>query len=123
MGKRKNKPKNIVKVDLGEYEMRGELALPVLVQQTSKDGRCVERTVHKIPVSRAKPPPPPQANPPPPTFDPFPMFEDTQDASPGVWDPADELSGTERVRPRFLSRRRFLTRTPIVVRPFACLVP
>ena len=123
MGKRKNKLRNLVKVDLEEYE------LPVLVQQSSRDGRRVEKTIHKVPVPRANPPrpranpPPPRANPPPLTFDPSPMFEDTQDASPDAQDPGGEPTGAERVRPRFLSPKCFLTRMPVVVGSSAYLVP
>ena len=115
MGKRKNKFKNVVKIDLGEYEFGGEDVLPVLVQQSSKDGRRVEKTIHKVPA--------PQAIPSTPVFDPSPMFKVTQDASPDAQDPADEPCGVECVCSRSLSPRCFLTRTLLVVRPSAHLVP
>ena len=96
MGKRKKKPQNIVKLDLEEHTLgKGEI-LPVRVQHSSKDGCRVEQTIHAVPALRD--------NPPPPAFNPSLAFEATQDSmsaeGPG---PADELNGSERVRPCPLS--------------------
>jgi len=71
MGKRKKVPGNIVKIDLKEYAVKGGEILPFLVQHSSKDGRHIEQTVHKVPDT--------WNNLPPPTFDPSPAFEATWD--------------------------------------------
>ena len=102
MGKRKKSSQNVVKVNLGDCEFkRGEI-LPVRVQQSSKDGRRMEQTVHKIPM--------PRNNPPPPTFNPSLAFEATGDYTfLEACDPADESGGPECVRPCFPSPRCILT--------------
>lgn len=97
MGKRK-KAQNVVKIDLGEGAFRKRESLPVLVQQSSKDGRRMEETIHKIAAPRDKPPAP--------TFDPSPTYVAPRDAPPGVCDPMGEPDGPARVCPLF-SRRRF----------------
>ena len=99
MGKRKKKSQNVVKLDLRE-------AVPLLVQQSSKDGRRVEQSVHNIPT--------PQIHPPPPTFDPSPLFATAEDCVfPEVCDSTGELSSTEHVRLCSLSSRCILTVPPL----------
>jgi hypothetical protein len=71
MGKRKKNAQNVVKVDLGDCTFGGSNALPVLVQHTSKDGRRIEKTVHKI-LAR-------QSDPPLPTFEPRPVVTEVED--------------------------------------------
>ena len=57
MGKCKKNLQNVMKVDLGDCKFkRGEI-LPVRVQQSSKDGRHMEQTVHRIPTPQNNPPP------------------------------------------------------------------
>lgn len=71
MGKRKKNAKNVVKVDLGDLTIKNSRALPVLVQNLSRDGRRIEQTVHKIPI--------PRLNPPPLAFDPCPVVAEDED--------------------------------------------
>lgn len=94
MGKRK-KSKHLVKLDLGEDVVGKAKVVPLLVQQSSKDGRRVERSIHTIPAPRVHPPP---------TFDPSPKFATTEEcAIPGVSDPVGEPCGAERVSLHSLS--------------------
>jgi hypothetical protein len=93
MGKCK-KPRNVVKVDFEGETFGGGVALPILVQQSSKDGRHVEQTIHKISAPRAKIPLP--------TFDPSPAYEAIEHStSPGVYDPMEESNVPERVHSCF----------------------
>ena len=93
MGKRK-RPQNIVKIDLGEDVFGKGEVLPAPVQQSSKDGRCVEQTIHKIRT--------PQEKPPAPTFDPSPMYGATEHcAYPEVHDQMNESNDPERICPNF----------------------
>lgn len=98
MGKRKKQPQNIVKLDLDDCAFgKGEI-LPVRVQHSSKDGRRVEQTFHKISA--------PPVNPPLPTFNPSLAFEAAQNNTPAEGcDPVDELNDSERARPSSLSLR------------------
>ena len=90
MGKRKRAP-NVVKIDVGEFGT-GEV-LPVLVQQSSKDGRRVGKTIHQIPM--------PWQNLPPSTFDPSLVPKDTY----AFFDKLmGESNGSERVSLRLLFR-------------------
>lgn len=110
MGKCKRATQNVVKIDIGDY-------LPVVVQQSSKDGCRINRTVHQVPV------PTPQQDLPPPTFNPSPVFEDTQGhVFPDVDDPMGEPSGSEHVH-LCLPSGYTLTHTSSIVRPstiFSC---
>ena len=91
MGKRR-KLQHVVKVDLGEDVVKKRETIPVVVQQSSKDGRRVAQTVHQVPTPRDKPLAP--------TFDPFPAYGDSQDcAHPEAHDPTREPNGPERIRP------------------------
>ena len=106
MGKRKKVP-NVVKVDIGDCGFKKGEILPLLVQHSSKDGRRVGQTVHKIPT--------PRQNPPPSTFDPSPVPEDIRDyAFPDVGEPIGELAGSEHVSSCFfVFGRCILTCAPI----------
>lgn len=107
MGKRK-KLQNLVKIDLGEDIFETEVTLPILVQQSSQDGRRMRQTVYKIPA--------PREGPPAPTFDPSPEYGATQDCASEECDAMDELDGLERVSSHF-SLEYILTRPPLSVGP------
>ena len=98
MGKRKKNAQNVVKVDLGDYNFRKSEALPVLVQNLSKDGRRIEQTIHQIPTLQPKPPPL--------AFDPCPVVEEPEEGGDTPFF-GDELpsgvDGTDRVRSRFFT--------------------
>lgn len=106
MGKRK-KANNVVKVDLGGLGFGKAEVLPVLIQQSSKDGRRVERTVHHV----AKP----QQDPLPPAFVPSPVIDIMQGVEPS--EALDEFDGSGRVRLRPRSLVCFLTRLPLQLDP------
>lgn len=95
MGRHK-KAHNVVKIDLREDVLGKARALPLLIQQSSKDGRRLEQSVHKILA--------PQIYQPPPTFDPFPTFATAEGCTfPESYDTAAEPSGAERMRVCFLT--------------------
>jgi hypothetical protein len=92
MGKRK-KPHNVIKVDLGANAFGKGNSLPVVIHQSSKDGRRLEKTTHNIPEPPEKPP---SSN-----FDPSPVYEATQGCGfPEVPDPTDKRNVPERVSSR-----------------------
>lgn len=85
---------NVIKVDVDDFAF-GEEVVPVLVQQSSKDGRRIEKTLHKVPE--------PRQDPLPSTFNPSPSFEDAQEhVFDDVLEPTDERNGPERVSLHFL---------------------
>ena len=114
MGKRKKVQKvaNVVKIDVDNYAFGGGEVVPILVQQSSKDGRRIKKAVHKIPT--------PRQDPLHSTFNPSPSFENAQDHTPhDLSEPMDERGGPERVSPCFLSSGHILTRTFTIAGPSA----
>jgi len=96
MGKRKKRPGNIVKVELDDALSGIGEAIPIVVKQSSKDGRRVQQTVHQVPT--------PRQHQIPSTFDPSPAVTDDWDCVfPGIDDPVDEPEGPESVRSCSLS--------------------
>lgn len=115
MGKRKKAAQNIVKLDVGDFAFEKGEILPVLVQHSSRDGRRIEQTVHKVPT--------PRPNPPPPSYDPSPVFEDVEGCvSPDADNLAGELDDFENVRSCPLSSRCIITPILATVDPFTNLV-
>ena len=95
-GKRKKKPQNIVKVDLSDTPFKKREVLPVVVAQSSKDGRRIAQRVHNVPN--------PQQPPLHPNFNPSPVVG-------SAWDcvehdtaiPTGQPDGPDPVSPHFLS--------------------
>ena len=101
MGKRKKLSQNVVKVELEDIRFRKDKILPVIVKQSSKDGRRVEQTVYQVPT-------PKHIN--PPTFDPSPAVgDDWGCVFPDIDDPTDGLDGPESVCSYSLSLELALT--------------
>jgi len=89
MGKRKKNTQNVVNIDLGDYAFEDGRVLPVLVQHSSKDGRRIEQTIHRIPA------PGPSL---PPAFDPRPVVEEAEEDAPFFdFEPPGGGDGGDRV--------------------------
>lgn len=75
---RKKSVKNVVKLDVGEFVRVKGKVLPLVVQETSKDGRRVKKKVHEFQAPEIQLTP---------VFNPVPVFESVQD---DVFPNADE---------------------------------
>lgn len=95
MGKRKKGALNVVKVDLGSLIIKKSETLLVLVQHLSRDGRRIERSIHKIPAI--------QPDPPPLSFDPCPVVMEEEDDVFIEAESSKKMNGGDRVRSCFFA--------------------
>ena len=77
-----------------EDMIKGRETIPVLVQHSSKDSRCMAQTVHQVPT--------PQNKLSAPKFDPSPVYGAAQGCTPSEeCDEMGEPNGPERMRPHY----------------------